>query len=364
MTDLEISFGVLGDPGQQPRSFFYFREPLPYAGMPPELAALYADSHDTDPAAADRATRLAALKQEIETRLPGRVRHYSAGWDNEPASVTGLEAWGRSVIEDVWPDLEAEAGSIGIGEEISWQQAERNALDDYAEDRARDFVGRGTYPVTPSGAGLFSASTRSGLGSVLNGCAGIWQKRHLRRAAPALKQSNVFVLAHAAAASPRAPSVEDMLRRWIEELGGALGVDPGLAENADPETIETTFHSLLGRLAVRRRVVVLVDALDQFEATTQGRFATWLPRLWPANARLHSDRCSGRSFASARRAIRRQNTAIAAARYQRGPADHTGDLRSLSPDLEPEVVNASWQSRARTARLGATRYGLCWQWRN
>ena len=101
-----------------------------------------------------------------------------------------------------------------------------------------------------------------------------------------LKQQGVLVLAHAAAASARATSVDDMLRRWIEELGAALGTDPGLADNADPDTIEATFHALLGRTAEKRRVVVLVDALDQFEATMRGRFATWLPRLWPANARL------------------------------------------------------------------------------
>lgn len=36
----------------------------------------------------------------------------------------------------------------------------------------------------------------------------------------------------------------------------------------------------------QHRVVVLIDALDQFEATTRARFLNWLPRPWPANARL------------------------------------------------------------------------------
>src|SRR5580704_11783745 len=35
VTDLEIDFGVLSDPQQQPRSIFYFRDPLPYEAMPP-----------------------------------------------------------------------------------------------------------------------------------------------------------------------------------------------------------------------------------------------------------------------------------------------------------------------------------------
>src|SRR5207248_1251501 len=97
---------------------------------------------------------------------------------------------------------------------------------------------------------------------------------------------DAFVLAHAAAASLRAVSVDAMLRRWIGELAAALETDAGLAENADAEAVEATFAGLLGRLAQRRRVVLLIDALDQFEPTPRGRYLTWLPRAWPANARL------------------------------------------------------------------------------
>jgi hypothetical protein len=111
VTDLEISFGVLHDPEQQPRSYFYFRDPLPYEAMPLDLAAQYSDAHDADTAAADRSKRLTILKSEIETRLPSRVRHYGVGWDGERQSVTGLDAWGQAVIEDIWSDLVAETAS-------------------------------------------------------------------------------------------------------------------------------------------------------------------------------------------------------------------------------------------------------------
>jgi hypothetical protein len=97
---------------------------------------------------------------------------------------------------------------------------------------------------------------------------------------------DVVVLAHATAASPVSPSVDLMLRRWIGELAMQLGIDADLLDNADPDTIDAAFQSLLGRMASQRRVVILVDALDQFEATTRGRFVTWLPRPWPLNARL------------------------------------------------------------------------------
>ena len=58
VTDLEIRFGILDDPEQQPRSFFYFRAPLPYGDMPADVAALYADGYDADPGADRKSTRL------------------------------------------------------------------------------------------------------------------------------------------------------------------------------------------------------------------------------------------------------------------------------------------------------------------
>ena len=142
VTDLEIDYGVLCDPVQQHRSMFYFRKPLPYGQMPREIAALYSDASDTDPAAADRVKRLATLKQRIEQQLPGRVRHYSVDWDGEHERITGLERLGRQVLEDVWTELQEEAAPADVQVDLPWQEVERAAIEDFVEDRARDFVGR------------------------------------------------------------------------------------------------------------------------------------------------------------------------------------------------------------------------------
>jgi hypothetical protein len=123
VTDLEIRFGVLADRGQQARSFFYFREPLPYRDMPREVAALYSDLHDTNHDVKDNPAKLVALKREIEQALPDRVRRYCAGWDKKCQTVAGIEAWGRTVVEDLWSEIEA---TTPLGQpEISWQEAEQ-----------------------------------------------------------------------------------------------------------------------------------------------------------------------------------------------------------------------------------------------
>jgi hypothetical protein len=108
VTDLEIEFGILSDRDQAPRSFFFIREPLPYREMPATIAARYSDAHAPDAAAVERARRLAALKQRIETTLPRRVRPYKVAWDSERQRVTGLDAFGQMVLEDIWAELAAE----------------------------------------------------------------------------------------------------------------------------------------------------------------------------------------------------------------------------------------------------------------
>jgi tetratricopeptide (TPR) repeat protein len=324
ITDLEIDFGVFSDPEQQPRSFFYFRDPLPYRDMPLEIAALFSNDYERDPndsqkpvpGVADRTRRLAMLKQRIETLLPARVRHYAAQWDAEHKCVTGLKAFGEMVLEDIWVELENETRAAAAAADVPWQQVERNAIDDFAEDRARDFVGRRAIMARLTSFCLSPAQDGASWGICVTGDPGSGKSalfgalyrsqeletkeratRNRRRSSGGtlrLRESDVFLLAHAAGASVATASVDSMLRRWIDELAAALGIrDVGLVENADADTVEATFARLLHQMAAQRRIVVLVDALDQFESTTRGRFATWLPRPWPPNARLVATTIAG-----------------------------------------------------------------------
>ena len=95
-----------------------------------------------------------------------------------------------------------------------------------------------------------------------------------------------LLLAHAAGSSPRSSQVVPMLRRWVEELAASLGETPHLADTAKPEEVEQAFARFLHRVSAQRRVVVLLDALNQFEPMPSARSLAWLPKPWPANARL------------------------------------------------------------------------------
>ncbi len=295
VTDLEVRFGILDNPAQLPRSFFYFRESLPYAEMPAEQAALFSEAHSTDADAADRSRRLVALKYEIATKLHARARRYQALWDGERQRVTGLEAWGRQVLKDIWSELETETAIAASEQDLSWQQAETNALDDFMEDRGRDFVGRHAVLSRLLGHAISPALEGAPWGICLTGAPGSGKSAIFCELLRQMRAKTILVLAHATGASLSSVSVEIMLRRWIDELAAVLGVPSGLPDIAELESTRATFRRLLGRAATSNRVVLVVDALDQFEATAEGRHMTWLPHSLPPNVRLIATTIPGKA---------------------------------------------------------------------
>jgi len=285
ITELEIDFGVLADPEQRRRCFFYLRDPLPYDRMPPEAAARYSDAHRPEPEAAGRARQLSALKARLEAELPDRVRRYRARWDPDERELVGLEAWGEQVLGDLWRELDAEIPPPTRAP--TWQEEERFALEQFVEDRARGFVGREALLAELRELATSPEHEGAPWGGCVTAAAGAGKSAlfaALRRGLE--REPDTWVLAHAAGVSPRSTQVNAMLRRWVEELAERLGEAEPLEDDAGAEEVEETFHRLLGRASAQRRVVLLVDALNQFEPTPRAQHLTWLPRLWPPNARL------------------------------------------------------------------------------
>ncbi len=305
VTALEIEFGVLANTDQRLRSHFYFREPLPYEEMSPDVALQYSERHSGDPGAEASHDRLQVLKTRIETDpiWRDRVRHYSAEWDEAAQRVVGLEQLGAMVLEDVWADLEAELSPLTERAETTWQDEERAAFEEFVARCDRDFRGRVEITDELVEFALGEGGERA---LSLTGVSGSGKSALITRVCRKLEDADALLLAHAAGISPRSTSVEGLLLRFIGELAGFLCEEVPVEEGASAEDIEEAFASLLGRAAQRTRVVVLVDALNQFEPTPRAEYLTWLPKLWPENARLIATaiRCSASDALEERQSVR------------------------------------------------------------
>jgi tetratricopeptide (TPR) repeat protein len=285
VTAAEMARGLLSDATKRRRSFVYvrrFRTPPPYARMSDEERLRWTDT--LDPASA-AARGLAALERRLRAEMPrGHVRDYAAAWDDERDRVVGLDAFGDQVLHDLLGALEAETTAHPAAER-SWQEVERDALEDFVEDRARAVVGRDD--LIDRLAEFATRAEDAPQGVCITGDAGAGKSALFGVLFRRLSADDgPCVLAHAAGAGVGSGSVDRMLRRWVGELFARLGRADALPADAQPDAIDAAFASLLAAVAARQRVVVLVDALDQFERTARARVLAWLPRALPANVRL------------------------------------------------------------------------------
>ena len=290
VTALEIEFGILKEsPEQQHRCFFYHRRPLRYETLPEHLRAVYSEQFATDDQAAARSKALNELKVRLTTdpEINSRVRTYEADWDTKNNRVTGLEAWGNQVFEDLWKELDTETRVFVEKDAPSWEDVERASLGEFIERCSRDFTGceetiqrLNTLAHSPTDEETpWSACVTGPPGS---GKSAIFAELHRNLES----DSNILLLSNAAGATMRGSSVDSMLRRWAADLAAFLNQTNPLTENANAESVDVAFASLLGNSSSKKRVVLMIDALNQFEPTPRARHLTWPPEPWPANARL------------------------------------------------------------------------------
>lgn len=134
VTELEILYGVPGNPDQRRCSWFYFRT-LDCSAMPQEVAARFpAEDASDDPASP--AGLLRALKYRIRRELPDRARDYTLAWDQERQELTGLAELDSRIEDDMWRDLEAETAEYLRTAPTPWQHI--SCVRDAAEDEDVD----------------------------------------------------------------------------------------------------------------------------------------------------------------------------------------------------------------------------------
>jgi hypothetical protein len=366
VTSLEIEYGLLQkDPEQRRRSLIFVRDPLPYERMG-TTAAIYSDAYARDAGALERARHLDGLKSKLasDPLLRPHIHRYTLTWNEAVGRPTdrSVEAWGRQVEEAVWRELDAETLAFARQADRSWQEQERFALEEFTERLHRSFIGREEllkealdFALAPD----WKESKESKQYWCFTAESGAGKSAFFSRIYQLLSErKEIILLAEAGGISSRAGRLYWTLRRWIEELATAIGTRADLPEDLRSVELEKCFAEMLAFASANRRVIILADALNQFERTDRVLSMSWVPDPLPTNVRFlatanpgaETEKLSHRAgarvttlppFAEAEiEAVARQ----VYDRYHRSaPAGVISQLRQKSrPDGKPAAGHALW----------------------
>ncbi len=291
----EIHYGVLGREAEaRGLAFFYFRREADTLAIPDDAARAGGyrefpqpdeiERHGAERAGAmarERAQKLITLKKAItDAGLP--IFIYSGQWDTAQMRLTGLETFGTKVHADLFqslkddPELSARFTDSGTATPDEFAE-ESDQMDAFIEERTDRFILGSRDPLMRDMLDFAAADGPPNI-FVLTGEPGSGKSAFLAKFTRDLTalQPPSFVLPHFIGASTGSTDLRRTLRRLCHELALAAGNTESLP--LDIKELITHFHALIAEAAGKQHVILVFDALNQFDATDGAHWLNWLPQ--------------------------------------------------------------------------------------
>jgi nephrocystin-3 len=274
VTELEILHGVLRNPDMSGHAYFYFRDSA-------YVDTVAADKKkDFTSESADDAKKLAQLKENIrKSGFPAQ--------ENYPTP----EALGALILKDMTAVIDRLYPEGSHPDPLDQEAMEHAA---YARSREKVYIGRDEYfDRLDEHAGERGEQPLVILGESGSGKSALlanWASRYLQTHPEAL------VLQHYIGATPYSADWVAMLRRIMGEFKRKLSITEEIPSK--PEELRDAFPAWLVMAAAQKRVILIIDALNQLEDNDGAPDLRWLPTVTPSNMRLFVSTLPGRSFAA------------------------------------------------------------------
>ena len=274
-----MHYGVLDRLGQHGHAFFYFRDPATTAAMVEEQAGEF-----REPPGSANEQKLAELKAAIgKNDLKPFV--YPAEWDQPHRRLVGLTIFGQRVHADLLASIDADFGTESAAKLDEFAE-ENAAMEAFVEERTERFVLGSREPVLNELLSHAGATGGNGylclVGEPGSGKSALLA--HFSQHLILTPQPSTLVIRHFVGASPGSTDMRRTLRRLCHELVTGTGLTAEIPE--DPEKLRVAFAEILRQASAQKRVVILLDAINQFDSAAQLGGWSWLPEELPATARV------------------------------------------------------------------------------
>ena len=289
----EVHYGVLDrDLKSRGFAYFYFRDPSATAAM-----VEVAPGEFREPTGSHGAVSLTELKTAIsEAGLQPFI--YRAHWDEQSRRLIGLKEFGDRVCADLQQSIDQEFGPA-TGEKLDEFTEENAAMEAFIEERVQRFV-LGSRQTVWNELRQHAESTGGNGYLCLTGEAGSGKSALLGKFYQDYReiQPQDLVIPHFVGASPGSTDVRRTLLRLCHELVTGTGLTAEIPE--DPEKLRVAYAEILQQAAAKKHVVIVLDAINQFDSTTQFAGWSWLPEELPGTARIILSTLSGPALDSLR----------------------------------------------------------------
>jgi len=274
----EVHFAALDERREAAYAIFYFRHGATTTEMDCSNQGAF-----REPRHSDSSRRLAHLKREI--RKAGRRRFvYRPRWSADEKRLLDLSAFGDQVELDVMATIDDELGH-DLPPQVDEFEQEAAAMEAFAEKQDQNFV-------LGSRSALLDELCRHAMATGNNGylClvgdAGMGKSAllaQLSRKMVSRDQQSTILISHFVGASRWSTDVRRTVQRICQELRAKC---PEIETEvpAEPEQLVQAFRAILAAACECRRVVIVLDALNQFDLSSSGLH--WLPRTLPRSCRV------------------------------------------------------------------------------
>jgi AAA ATPase domain/Domain of unknown function (DUF4062) len=288
-TALEIIHGVLRNPELAKRSFFYFRNSQFISEIPENLRGDFiAENSETS-------YKLTVLKDKILSSGRPILENYPCRWDDAKKNIVDLDAFGQQVLEDMWTAISDECSEDAP--ESDSLTLERQMHEAFAEERAHVYRGRIEEAAlltehvqgTDSKPVVITGESGSGKSAFLAS----WYRQYVA------KHPADYVLAYFIGASPDSADHLQLLRNMCKELKYHFDLKENLPE--DDTKLSEVLASLIRSASQDKRIVILLDALNQLSAKKGAYGLSWLLDYLPTNVHVVVSSLEGDSLDLLRR---------------------------------------------------------------